>query len=54
MSSEHKLFGAYDIRGIYGNGLDETFAHKVGLAYGSYIKPLGGGRILVGYDARLS
>jgi len=54
MSSEHKLFGAYDIRGIYGNGLDETFAHKVGLAYGNYIKPLGGGRILVGYDARLS
>lgn len=54
MSSEHKLFGAYDIRGIYGNGLDEAFAHKVGHAYGSYIKPGGSGRILVGYDARLS
>jgi phosphomannomutase len=54
MSSDHKLFGAYDIRGIYGNGLDEPFARKVGLAYGSYLKPAGGGRMLVGYDARLS
>ena len=54
MSAEHKLFGAYDIRGVYGSGLDEAFAHKVGLAYGSYIKPAGNGRILVGYDARLS
>ncbi len=54
MSSENKLFGAYDIRGVYGIGLDEPFAHKVGLAYGTYLKPNGGGRILVGYDARLS
>jgi len=54
MSSENKLFGAYDIRGVYGIGLDEPFAHKVGLAYGTYLKPTGGGRILVGYDARLS
>lgn len=54
MSSDHKLFGAYDIRGIYGNGLDEVFARKVGQAYGAYLKPNGGGRILVGYDARSS
>ena len=54
MSSENKLFGAYDIRGVYGIGLDEPFAHRVGLAYGSYLKPSGGGRILVAYDARLS
>jgi phosphomannomutase len=54
MSSDHKLFGAYDIRGIYGNGLDEGFARKVGQAYGAYLKPNGGGRILVGYDARSS
>jgi phosphomannomutase len=54
MSSENKLFGAYDIRGVYGVGLDESFARKVGLAYGSYLKPAGGGRILVGCDARSS
>jgi len=54
MSSENKLFGAYDIRGVYGSGLDEAFAHKVGLAYGTYLRPNGCGRILVGCDARLS
>ncbi|HNA72523.1 MAG TPA: phosphomannomutase/phosphoglucomutase [Candidatus Obscuribacter sp.] len=58
MSGNHgdkkKLFGAYDIRGIYGDGLDEVFARKVGKAYGSYLKPQGGGKVLVGHDARLS
>lgn len=49
-----KLFGAYDIRGIYGDTLNETFAEQVGTAYGAYLKPQGGGRVLVGYDARLS
>ncbi|MBK9622789.1 MAG: phosphomannomutase/phosphoglucomutase [Candidatus Obscuribacter sp.] len=49
-----KLFGAYDIRGVYGEGLDEAFARKVGNAYGHYLRPNGGGRVLVGYDARLS
>lgn len=54
MTEKHKLFGAYDIRGIYGEGLDETFARKVGLAYGQYLRPQGGGRVLVACDARLS
>lgn len=49
-----KLFGAYDIRGIYGEGLDEAFAAKVGKAYGSYLKSAGGGKVLVGHDARTS
>ncbi|CAN5141295.1 phosphomannomutase/phosphoglucomutase [soil metagenome] len=54
MTDQHKLFGAYDIRGIYGKGLDEPFAKNVGLAYGHYLKPQGGGRVLVGCDARTS
>lgn len=54
MTEKHKLFGAYDIRGIYGDGLDEAFAQKVGLAYGQYLRPQGGGRVLVAADARTS
>ena len=54
MTEKHKLFGAYDIRGIYGDGLDEAFTAKVGLAYGQYLRPEGGGRVLVACDARTS
>lgn len=54
MTDQHKLFGAYDIRGIYGKGLDEPFAKNVGFAYGHYLKPQGGGRVLIGSDARSS
>ncbi len=54
MTDQHKLFGAYDIRGIYGAALDEPFAKNVGYAYGHYLRPQGGGRVLIGYDARIS
>jgi phosphomannomutase len=54
MTDQHKLFGAYDIRGIYGKGLDEPFARNVGFAYGHYLRPQGGGRVLIGRDARSS
>lgn len=54
MTDQHKLFGAYDIRGIYQKGLDEPFARNVGYAYGHYLRPQGGGRVLVGGDARTS
>lgn len=54
MSGKHKIFGAYDIRGVYGDALNEDFARKVGFAYAHYLKPQGGGRILTGRDARLT
>lgn len=52
MSAAHKLFGAYDIRGIYGEALNESFAELLGNAFGKYISPDRQARILVGYDSR--
>lgn len=44
------VFKAYDIRGKWGEGIDEEMAYKVGRAYGRYH---GGDSYIVGYDARL-
>lgn len=52
MSAGHKLFGAYDIRGIYGDSLDESFAFLLGKAFGRYLSPYARSRILVGHDSR--
>ncbi len=45
------IFKAYDIRGVYGDGLDEDMAYRVGRHLPEL---LGGRRALVGRDARLS
>ncbi|ODS42225.1 MAG: phosphomannomutase [Candidatus Altiarchaeales archaeon IMC4] len=45
------LFRAYDIRGVFGEDLTEDIAEKIGRAFATYI---GGGRIAVGRDVRLS
>ena len=45
------IFKAYDIRGVYGDELDESLAYRVGRALPGL---LGGNRALVGRDARLS
>ncbi len=44
------VFRAYDIRGIYGEDIDESFAEKLGLAFGRYI----GKSVVVGWDGRKS
>jgi phosphomannomutase len=49
-----KIFGAYDIRGIYGQDFDEQFAHKLGHALAQYISPHSSSRFLVGFDSRRS
>lgn len=49
-----KVFGAYDIRGIYGQNIDCEFARQLGQSFGSYICPKSPGNFLVGHDARLS
>ena len=45
------IFKAYDIRGVYGDGLDEDMAYRIGRHLPAL---LGGRRALVGRDARLS
>ena len=47
-------FKAYDIRGIVGQGIDDTFAEHLGRAFGSEAKAAGEKAVVVGRDGRLS
>src|SRR5689334_220970 len=46
-----KVFKAYDVRGLYGEELDEEGAYAIGRAYVEQFEPA---RIAVGRDMRLS
>ena len=46
-----KVFKAYDIRGIYGDDLDEEGARAIGRAFVEVFEPK---RIAVGHDMRVS
>ena len=48
------IFRGYDIRGIYGDDLDENVVYTIGLAYAKYIKKNGYNRCVVGRDNRSS
>ena len=48
------IFREYDIRGIYGRDLTETYAGLIGRAYGTLIKRRGGTVVSTGRDCRLS
>src|SRR5436853_4181267 len=48
------IFKAYDIRGIVGTTIDETFAEHLGRAFGSEAVAAGERGIAVGRDGRLS
>lgn len=54
LSKKKGPFGAYDIRGIVGETLDEPFAYKLGVSYSRHLCPDGPGDIVVGRDSRLS
>ena len=43
------IFKAYDIRGIYGKGLDETLATAIGRAFVTFLKCK---KVVIGYDMR--
>jgi phosphomannomutase len=49
-----KLFGAYDIRGVYGQDFDDQFACRLGRALAQFISPSQPGRFLIGFDTRRS
>jgi phosphomannomutase len=46
-------FGAYDIRGVYGENLDEEFARNLGIALHEHIG-VPGGEFVIGHDVRQS
>jgi phosphomannomutase len=48
------IFKAYDIRGVVGQSIDETFAEHLGRAFGSETVAAGERAIAVGRDGRLS
>lgn len=54
MQVQASAFKAYDIRGIVGAGIDETFAEHLGRAFGSEAIAAGERAVAVGRDGRLS
>jgi phosphoglucosamine mutase len=51
VSVKPHIFRAYDIRGVYGQDLDEEVAELIGLAYGTFLGNRG--RVVVGRDVRI-
>jgi phosphomannomutase len=54
MKTASSIFKAYDIRGIVGRTLDETFAEHLGRAFGTEAMAAGEKAVVVGRDGRLS
>ncbi|HEX6706633.1 MAG TPA: phosphomannomutase/phosphoglucomutase [Albitalea sp.] len=54
MQVNSSVFKAYDIRGIVGKTIDETFAEHLGRAFGSQARAAGERAVAVGRDGRLS
>jgi len=54
MQVQASAFKAYDIRGIVGQSLDETFAEHLGRAFGSEARAAGEKAVAVGRDGRVS
>lgn len=50
MNIKKEVFRSYDIRGIYGNGIDINLAYKLGKVFGKISKDM----VVVGHDARAS
>lgn len=48
------IFRAYDVRGVYGEDIDQNFAYTFGRAYGSYIKKFNQKKCITARDNRLS
>ncbi len=54
MKTIASIFKAYDIRGVVGRTIDETFAEHLGRAFGSEALVAGEKAVVVGRDGRLS
>lgn len=54
MKVNENIFRAYDLRGIYGEELDDNGAYYIGVAFGLHIKNEGKTTAIVGHDNRVS
>jgi len=54
MQVQASAFKAYDIRGVVGQAIDETFAEHLGKAFGSEARAAGEKAVAVGRDGRVS
>jgi len=54
MQIDPTIFKAYDIRGVVGRNVDETFAEHLGRAFGSEAVAAGEKAVAVGRDGRVS
>ena len=54
MQFDASIYKAYDIRGVVGRTIDQTFAEHLGRAFGSEALALGERAVVVGRDGRLS
>jgi phosphomannomutase len=54
MQIDHSVFKAYDIRGVVGKTIDETFAEHLGRAFGTEAVAAGEKAVAVGRDGRVS
>ena len=54
MKVNENIFRAYDLRGIYGEELDDNGAYYIGVAFGLHIKNEGKRVAIVGHDNRVS
>ena len=54
MKLEKEIFREYDIRGIYGEEMNEETAYHIGRAYGTKLKEFGKNKTVLAHDNRLS
>jgi phosphomannomutase len=48
----HRVIKAYDVRGLVGAEIDESFVAEVGAAFGRLMRDEGAQRVAIGYDMR--
>ncbi|WP_428342016.1 phosphomannomutase/phosphoglucomutase [Mycobacterium sp.] len=48
----HRVIKAYDVRGLVGTQIDESFVHDVGAAFARLMRSEGASRVAIGFDMR--
>src|ERR1700734_2530680 len=48
----HRVIKAYDVRGLVGSEIDESFVSDVGAAFATLMRSEGAGQVVIGYDMR--
>ena len=48
----HRVIKAYDVRGLVGTEIDESFVHDVGAAFARLMRSEGASRVAIGFDMR--